>query len=153
MHALNRSTVSVPSCLAAPPAGQSYDDLHGAEKAEIRATLLDLQKHRCAYCERRTADERDDGHIEHFRNQDGHPQILVACLTLFVFARRYRIQHPHRGMLDALKPEIDSRPRTAAFLPRPPCSSPPWTSGKRSAGVELGVVDRATRLFSRPKAT
>ena len=72
MHALNRNTVPIPACLAVPPAERGYANLHGAEKQEIRARLLDLQKHRCAYCERRTGQERDDGHIEHFRSQGGN---------------------------------------------------------------------------------
>jgi len=77
------NTVLVPSCLAAPPAGRRYRDLHGNEKEEIRARLLDLQKHRCAYCERRTGEERDDGHIEHFRNQGNHPHLSLAWTNIF----------------------------------------------------------------------
>src|SRR5437870_1903328 len=83
MHALNRDTVPIPACLAAPPAGRSYADLHGHEKEEIRAHLLDIQKHRCAYCERRTGHERDDGHIEHFRKQVGHIHLVLAWTTMF----------------------------------------------------------------------
>src|SRR6516225_8488218 len=83
MHRLDRNTVSIPSCLASPPAGRCYDDLHGNEKEEIRSRLLDLQKHRCAYCERRTGEERDDGHIEHFRNQAGRPELSLAWTNIF----------------------------------------------------------------------
>jgi uncharacterized protein (TIGR02646 family) len=83
MHALDRNTVPIPPCLAAPPAGQTYADLHGDEKEEIRTRLLDLQKHRCAYCERRTGDERDDGHIEHFRNQEQHDHLRLAWANMF----------------------------------------------------------------------
>ena len=82
MHALDRNAVSIPPCLAAP-AGRSYDDLHGDEKEEIRTRLLDLQKHRCPYCERRTGEERDDGHIEHFRNQAGCPELSLAWPNIF----------------------------------------------------------------------
>jgi uncharacterized protein (TIGR02646 family) len=83
MHALDRSTVPTPPCLAAPPEGQTYADLHGDEKEEIRTRLLDLQKHRCAYCERRTGDEKDDGHIEHFRNQGQHAHLCLAWTNMF----------------------------------------------------------------------
>jgi uncharacterized protein (TIGR02646 family) len=83
MHALNRDMVPIPPCLAVPPAGRSYADLHGHEKEEIRSRLLDLQKHRCAYCERRTGEERDDGHIEHFRNQGGHLHLSLAWTNMF----------------------------------------------------------------------
>ena len=83
MHTLDRNSVPIPACLAAPPAGQNYGNLHGAEKEEIRVRLLDLQKHRCAYCERRTGDERDDGHIEHFRHQAGHPHLSLAWANMF----------------------------------------------------------------------
>jgi uncharacterized protein (TIGR02646 family) len=83
MHRLDRNTVSIPRCLAVPPAGRCYDDLRGDEREEIRAQLLDLQKHRCAYCERRTGEERDDGHIEHFRNQAGCPALSLAWTNMF----------------------------------------------------------------------
>jgi uncharacterized protein (TIGR02646 family) len=83
MHALNRNAVPVPPCLTAPPAGRSYGNLHGNEKAEIRDRLLDLQKHRCAYCERRTGEERDEGHIEHFRNQAGHDHLSLVWDNMF----------------------------------------------------------------------
>jgi uncharacterized protein (TIGR02646 family) len=83
MHALNRNAVPIPQCLTAPQAGRNYDDLRGNEKEEIRARLLHLQKHRCAYCERRTGDERDDGHIEHFRNQAAHPNLSLAWTNMF----------------------------------------------------------------------
>jgi len=83
MHALNRGEVPIPPCLAAPPAERTYADLHGHEKEEIRAGLLNLQKHRCAYCERRTGEERDDGHIEHFRNQGRHIQLSLTWTNMF----------------------------------------------------------------------
>lgn len=78
MHRLDRSTVPTPQCLVAPANGLGYDDLNGAQKSDIRAILLDLQKHRCAYCERRTGEERDEGHIEHFRSQTSHPNLALA---------------------------------------------------------------------------
>src|ERR1700732_2203197 len=83
MHKLDRNTVPVPPCLVAPSAGIGYDDLNGAQKAEIRARLLDLQKHRCAYCERRTGEERDEGHIEHFRSQATHPDLAGDWCHMF----------------------------------------------------------------------
>jgi uncharacterized protein (TIGR02646 family) len=83
MHAFDRNAVAVPPCLVAPLTGRCYDDLRGDEKEEIRARLLDLQKHRCAYCERRTGEERDDGHIEHFRNQAGCPALSLAWANMF----------------------------------------------------------------------
>jgi uncharacterized protein (TIGR02646 family) len=83
MHALNRDAVPVPPCLAVVPAGRRFNNLHGNEKEEIRAQLLDLQKHRCAYCERRTGEERDDGHIEHFRNQAAHPDLCLSWTNMF----------------------------------------------------------------------
>jgi uncharacterized protein (TIGR02646 family) len=83
MHRLDRTTVPIPPCLAAPAAGFGFDDLNGAQKAEIRARLLDLQLHRCAYCERRTGEERDEGHIEHFRSQAARPDLAVEWSNMF----------------------------------------------------------------------
>ena len=83
MHLLDRNTVPIPPCLVAPPAGLGYHDLNGTQKAEIRGRLLDLQKQRCAYCERRTGEERDEGHIEHFRSQAAHPELAVAWSNMY----------------------------------------------------------------------
>lgn len=84
MRYLDRSTVPVPSCLAEAPQGLTYDDLYGNQKAEIRAALLQLQGHRCAYCERRTGDhQKYDGHIEHFRDQTRHDELGLCWENLY----------------------------------------------------------------------
>ncbi|WP_437565916.1 retron system putative HNH endonuclease [Sorangium sp. So ce542] len=83
MHKLDRSAVPVPSSLIDPPPDRRYGHLLGSEKAEIRAALLRLQGHRCAYCERRTGDTQSDGHIEHFRNQAGHRRLDLDWNNLF----------------------------------------------------------------------
>ncbi|MCL4551938.1 MAG: TIGR02646 family protein [Candidatus Marsarchaeota archaeon] len=81
MHRINRDAVPVPACLAPPPA--SYADLRGLEKESIRAALLTIQGQRCAYCERRTGDGTDDGHIEHFRNQANHRDLDCDWNNMF----------------------------------------------------------------------
>jgi uncharacterized protein (TIGR02646 family) len=83
VHKLDRTSVAGPACLVAPPPGYRYDNLKAAEKAEIRARLLELQRQRCAYCERRTGEDRDDGHIEHFRNQANHAYLELAWSNMF----------------------------------------------------------------------
>ena len=69
MHQLDRATVPKPTCLVDPPEEKRYADLRGRDKDEIRESLWALQTDRCAYCERRTARHKDEGHIEHFRKQ------------------------------------------------------------------------------------
>jgi uncharacterized protein (TIGR02646 family) len=72
---LDRSSVPAPPCLVAPDENglqRRYGDLHAGEKEDIRRALLLMQRERCAYCERRTGVARNDGHIEHFRNQADH---------------------------------------------------------------------------------
>jgi uncharacterized protein (TIGR02646 family) len=83
MHRLDKSTVPTPACCQLATDGRRYTTLHGHEKAEIRTRLLELQKHRCAYCERRTAQGHDDGHIEHFRNQAGHDHLSLEWANLY----------------------------------------------------------------------
>ncbi len=83
MQRLDRASVPTPACLVAPPVGARYNDLRGYEREEIRTALLELQRNRCAYCERRTGDARDDGHIEHFRNQAGHNDLELLWENLF----------------------------------------------------------------------
>ena len=45
--------------------------------------MLELQAHRCAYCERRTGADRDDGHIEHFRKQADHQEYTLDWVNLY----------------------------------------------------------------------
>lgn len=81
MHRIERNAVAMPNCLSQPP--RRYKDLGGAEKEAIRLALLTIQNHRCAYCERRTGDDRDDGHIEHFRNQANHIHLECEWTNMF----------------------------------------------------------------------
>jgi uncharacterized protein (TIGR02646 family) len=81
MHIIDRSAVSVPTCLDSPPA--RFRDLRGEDKEEIRRALFTIQGERCAYCERRTGDGRKDGHIEHFRNQANHKNLECAWTNMF----------------------------------------------------------------------
>jgi uncharacterized protein (TIGR02646 family) len=82
MHKLDRNSVPVPVCLAAPVVTR-YDHLHGPERNTIRAALFAIQGERCAYCERRTGTGRDEGHIEHFRDQAGHTHLQLHWPNLF----------------------------------------------------------------------
>jgi uncharacterized protein (TIGR02646 family) len=111
MHRLDRSAVPVPACLVAPPEGGRYNTLHGSEREEIRARLLELQCHRCAYCERRTGDDRDDGHIEHFRNQSGHAGLELAWTNMFWSCNDEKTCGKHKDKCDR-----PSGPR-ARFVP------------------------------------
>jgi uncharacterized protein (TIGR02646 family) len=81
MRKLDRSSVPFPSCLVEPP--NKYSKLSGGEKTEIRSTLLLLQGQKCAYCERRTGNDIDDGHIEHFRSQSDHSSLDCSWDNLF----------------------------------------------------------------------
>lgn len=83
MRKLDRTSVQVPACLQNVPAGRRYADLSGAEKNEIRNALQAMQVARCAYCERRTATDARDGHIEHFRCQADYEQLDQTWANLF----------------------------------------------------------------------
>jgi uncharacterized protein (TIGR02646 family) len=109
MHALDRNAVPIPACLVAPPAGWDYSDLRGNEREEIRTRLLELQTHRCAYCERRTGDERDDGHIEHFRNQVEHIRLRLSWANMFSSTRHRTIRTTSSCLLltEQFDPETD----------------------------------------------
>lgn len=64
MHKLDRQSVPKPAILEVrAAAGDGYD---GMPKEEVRSALIAMQHGRCAYCERRTGSDRNDGHIEHF---------------------------------------------------------------------------------------
>jgi uncharacterized protein (TIGR02646 family) len=81
MHKIDRQAVATPTCLIEPP--ERYRDLRGPDLESIRSALFIVQGQRCAYCERRTGDERNDGHIEHFRNQANHGELECDWANLF----------------------------------------------------------------------
>lgn len=83
MRKLDRCAVGTPACIAAPPTGLRYGQLKMHEKQQIRSALLQMQGQRCAYCERRTGTERDEGHIEHFRDQAGHEHLDIIWSNMF----------------------------------------------------------------------
>jgi uncharacterized protein (TIGR02646 family) len=80
---LDRTSIPVPTCLAEQVDGRSYSRLSGAERAAIRNALLNLQGNRCAYCERRTGDAHDEGHIEHFRKQAEYHDLTTAWENMY----------------------------------------------------------------------
>lgn len=83
MRRLDRISAQVPACLQNAAPGRRFADLTRAEKDEIRDALQAIQLARCAYCERRTATDPRDGHIEHFRCQADHPQLDLTWSNLF----------------------------------------------------------------------
>jgi uncharacterized protein (TIGR02646 family) len=100
MHRIDRTALPVPNCLAIRPADSRYDDLRGAEKEEIRVALLALQRHRCAYCERRTGEERDDGHIEHFRKQADRRDLDLAWSNMYWSCKDEKTCGKHKDKCD-----------------------------------------------------
>lgn len=100
MHQLDRTCVAVPQCLVAPANGRRYADLHGHEKNEIRDRLIEMQLERCAYCERRTGRDRDDGHIEHFRNQADHQHLDLDWTNMFWSCQDEKTCGKHKDKCD-----------------------------------------------------
>ena len=113
MHRIDRDTVPVPACLAVQPAVEKYDRLNTTAKAEIRAALLTLQGNRCAYCERRTGDESDDGHIEHFRKQADNPALNLTWSNMYWSCSHEKTCGKHKD-----KCVRESHPRLAKFDPK-----------------------------------
>lgn len=83
MHFLNRNSVPAPACITPHDPARQYGNLPPPAKSEIRARLLDMQQNRCAYCERRTGTDPNDGHVEHFRNQANHPGLTTDWNNLY----------------------------------------------------------------------
>ncbi len=100
MHMLDRNSVPCPTCLQQVTAGWGYDQLGARDKAEIRAALLAMQVNRCAYCERRTGEERDEGHIEHFRKQANRPDLEMDWANMFWSCRDERTCGKHKDKCD-----------------------------------------------------
>lgn len=129
MHHLDRNSIPIPACLAERVEGRTYTRLSGAEKAEIRTALLDLQGNRCAYCERRTGDAHDEGHIEHFRKQADHGDLTTTWGNMYWSCKDEKTCGKHKdnctktnGRLarfnenDLLDPGIDDPDRFLLFV-------------------------------------
>lgn len=104
MHRLNRNTVTMPACLTATVPARKFSSLSGAEKAEVRTALLDLQRERCAYCERRTGLACDEGHVEHFRNQADHEHLETDWNNLFWSCNDEKTCGKHKDKCDRPAP-------------------------------------------------
>lgn len=96
MHKLTRPWPE-PTALgkARSTAGMNWDDLDILDRDSIRDALLDMQAHRCAYCECSLKGQIDgagdvqrqvwNGHIEHFRRKQSsfHPELTFDWNNLF----------------------------------------------------------------------
>lgn len=83
MHKLNRPLA--PACLGRFRHGRdNWGDLRHSDRADIWASLDQMQQRRCAYCERPIRrNERSDAHIEHFRQRSRHSQGTFDWQNLF----------------------------------------------------------------------
>ncbi len=124
MRKLDRRAVACPNCITTPDPKWPYEKLAGAEKREIRDKLLEMQGQRCAYCERRTGTERDEGHIEHFRKQANEPALSTTWSNMFWSCLDERCCGKHKDKCD--RPEGSGS--QAAFDPADlldPCTDDP----------------------------
>ena len=70
----------------------TYATLQNPEKRALHDALLSEQGWVCCYCGRSLSKERGDGHIEHFRPQEGHDALALAFSNLL--ASCVRENHP-----------------------------------------------------------
>ncbi|WP_082559273.1 retron system putative HNH endonuclease [Methylobacterium sp. Leaf94] len=82
MRKLDRATCPAPACLGTYTHGaHTWGDVSSDHKREIRAQLIAMQGHCCAYCE---GDVVSLGqHIEHFRRKSLHPALSFDWKNLF----------------------------------------------------------------------
>lgn len=100
MRKLDRQAVGCPPCIANPDPTWPYERFGGREKQEIRDILLQLQGQRCAYCERRTGTEKDEGHIEHFRKQADNPALTTTWSNMYWSCTDERCCGKHKDKCD-----------------------------------------------------
>jgi uncharacterized protein (TIGR02646 family) len=82
MRKLDRSSVTPPTGLSSYRHGrQNWGDISLAHKAEIRASLEEMQGRRCAYCEGSLDDLGE--HIEHFCSRHAHPHLTFDWVNLY----------------------------------------------------------------------
>jgi uncharacterized protein (TIGR02646 family) len=82
MRRLDRTIATIPACLAGFAHGRdSWSDIDGVDRAEIRASLEQMQGRRCAYCE---GDVDTLGqHIEHFKRKSLCPALTFDWSNLY----------------------------------------------------------------------
>ena len=114
MHKLDRASVAAPGCLATYDyQSQSWDDLAGECKRQLRAALVKMQGIpgvttadaneygvRCAYCEGAIHHE---GHIEHFRrkNPAHYPELSFAWENLFLVCGSHKLCGHYKDRKDS----------------------------------------------------
>lgn len=124
MHLLDRNSIPIPDCLSPVDPPRRYRDLRGDDKSSIRRALLAIQRNRCAYCERRTGEGCDDGHIEHFRKQAEHTQLETDWSNLFWSCLDERTCGKHKDKCD----RVNGMERYRSFNPDhiiDPCQDDP----------------------------
>lgn len=82
MRKLDRATAPPPVCLGRYAHGlNSWSDVHGVDKDEIKARLEQMQGRRCAYCE---GDIDTLGqHVEHFRRKRHYAHLTFNWNNLY----------------------------------------------------------------------
>ncbi len=122
MHQLDRSRVPSPACLGRYRHRQdTWNDLSGADRQEIRAALEIMQGRRCAYCEC-SIDARHGQHIEHFRQRRRYPQGTFDWNNLFWSCERdnscgkYKDGCGPYNHDDLIKPDIEDPERFFLFV-------------------------------------
>lgn len=124
MHKLNRQSVPAPACIVPYDPARRYANLNAFGKAEIRTALLTMQKERCAYCERRTGQAQNDGHIEHFQNQAGHQHLDTDWNNLFWSCLDEKSCGKHKDQCKVVGSTGKSRPFNVADIIEP-CTDDP----------------------------
>ncbi|MGE0395977.1 MAG: retron Ec78 anti-phage system effector HNH endonuclease PtuB [Kofleriaceae bacterium] len=82
MRSIDRSTATVPPCLAAYAHGRDrWGDLSPTHKQEIRTSLEEMQGRRCAYCEGPL--DSLGQHIEHFRSRSDFVHLTFEWPNLY----------------------------------------------------------------------
>ncbi len=82
MHSLARPVQEPASLVVArKTCGNDWNKLTPAQRSDIRASLLGMQQHRCAYCE--SLVQENNGHIEHFRKRNFFPTLTFDWDNLF----------------------------------------------------------------------
>jgi uncharacterized protein (TIGR02646 family) len=82
MRRLDRTPIAAPASLAGYHHGaNTWNDVAGEHKREIRQCLEQMQGRRCAYCEGSL--EVLGQHIEHFRRKFYHPQLTFSWGNLY----------------------------------------------------------------------
>lgn len=68
------------------------------DRTDVKQALLAMSAEKCVYCECRIAEESKYMEVDHFRNKNDHPHLVVEWLNLLPSCKRCNVRKGHHNV-------------------------------------------------------